>query len=332
MKSFFSRLLERILPNSHEAGPVLDKLPRLDEARPIQRRVSMIIHNPLLEAHSGTTLSRYFGWHDPDTLARQYIADLRECSNGVARYELVERHEIDGYPAKVDGFRYDDATYLNRWQQGGGFHQPDAVDYGRLIQEFSLLTKVERGEIDEVWLFAFPYAGYYESTMAGKDAFWCNAPPVPGTNHCNRRFVLMGFNYERDVGCMLENFGHRAESIMQFVYRHHAGQRNLWERFMRYDKIAPGQAECGNMHFAPNSVRDYDWGNTRKVPCFADNWYHFPDLEGEPRPMNCRDWGGGDMRAHHMWWLDHLPRVGGITESVGNNWWQYILDPDTVII
>jgi hypothetical protein len=34
------------------------------------------------------------------------------------------------------------------------------------------------------------------------------------------------------------------------------------------------------------------------------------------------------MRAHHLWWLDHLPRVAGETDGVRNNWWAYVLRPD----
>lgn len=300
------------------------------DGAPRPLRVCMIIHNPIIEARGGRTLSQVLGWHDPDELAQQYITDLRTCSGGLARYEIVERIVVDGYPAKRDGFRYDDASYLHAWQQGSGFHQPDAVDYHQLISEFDLMGKIARNEADEIWLFAFPYGGYYESTMAGPDAFWCNSPPVPDTQDAPRRFVIMGFNYERDVGCMLENFGHRVESIMSYVYRYHPGDRDLWGRFTRYDQLNPGRAECGNVHFAPNSEHDYDWGNPRRVPARADTWRTYPDLSGDPRMMNCQDWGNGDMRGHHLWWLNHLPRVPGATDGVANNWWHYVLDPNNV--
>jgi hypothetical protein len=234
---------------------------------------------------------------------------------------------VDGYPVKVDGFAYDDAAYLGAWQRRSGFHQPDAVDYQRLLAQFDIVAKVESDAIDEVWLFAFPYAGYYESLMVGDGAVWCNAPPLHLAG-ARRRFVVMGFNFERDVGCMLENFGHRAESIMAHVYRGQRGERNLWERFTRYDRDHPGRAECGNVHFAPSSQRDYDWGNRREVSARADAWYSFPDLSAPPRQMGCAEWGGGDMRLHHLWWLDHLPRVAGATDGVLNNWWAYLLRPD----
>lgn len=322
----FERLLRSIFGPEPAPAPAVRR--RETTLSPYHLRVSLVVHNPVLEPAGGLKLNQYMRWHDPDELTRQYIADLRACSGGLAQYEIVERIEVDAYPVKQDGFRYDDETYLRCWQRRSGFHQPDGVDYTRLLDEFDLAGKVERGEIDEVWLFAFPYAGYYESTMAGPGAYWCNSPPVPNTSHYRRRFVIMGFNYERDVGCMLENFGHRVESIMRHVYRRHVGERNLWERFTRYDQVAPGAAECGTVHFAPNSLRDYDWGNRRTVLSRADTWYAFPDLSDPPRPMNCTDWGDGDTRGHHLWWLDHLPRGAGETDGVRNNWWHYVLTLD----
>jgi hypothetical protein len=55
------------------------------------------------------------------------------------------------------------------------------------------------------------------------------------------------------------------------------------------------------MHFAPNSARDYDWGNRRPVLSRADGWLDFPNLTGRARTMTCADWGNGDMRLHHLW-------------------------------
>ncbi|HUM69867.1 MAG TPA: hypothetical protein PLK31_13600, partial [Chloroflexota bacterium] len=204
--------------------------------------------------------------------------------------------------------------------------QPDAVDYGRILSEFHIIDRINNDQIDEVWLFGFPYAGYYESIMVGPGAYWCNAPPLENRS-ANRRFVIMGFNYERGVGEMLENLGHRTESIMQHVYRGLRGQANLWERFTRHHKTHPGQAECGNVHFAPNSERDYDWGNLRSVPSRCDAWLHFPDLSSAPRLVNCREWGNGDIRQHHLWWMRHLPHVAGVTDGVSHNWWEYIIRP-----
>jgi hypothetical protein len=141
----------------------------------------------------------------------------------------------------------------------------------------------------------------------------------------------MGFNYERGVGEMLEDLGHRAESILSKVFEPTVGDANLFERFLRYDKKYPGEAECGNVHFAPNSIKDYDWGNPRFVQSRCDIWYNFPKLSGEPRLVNCAEWGNGDIRAHHLWWFLHFPHSVGEANRISWNWWDYVIDPNRVL-
>ncbi|MGH2523723.1 MAG: hypothetical protein ACRDH2_14560 [Anaerolineales bacterium] len=301
------------------------------DPQPIQPRALVIVHNPIIRFEGGRKLNQVLNWNDPDELAQRYLADVRECSDGLVNYEIVERIEVDGFPAKQDGFAYTAETYLACWRARSGFHQPDGVDYHRLLDEFDIIPKINAGAVDEVWLFGFPYAGYYESIMAGPGAVWCNAPPLEHTSHAARRFVIMGFNYERGVGEMLEDLGHRAESILAHVFRHTRGEANLWERFTRYDKTHPGRAECGNVHFAPNSERDYDWGNRRPVLSRCDAWLSFPDLARAARSVDCREWGNGDIRLHHLWWFHHFPHVAGATNGVSNNWWEYVIEVNRML-
>jgi hypothetical protein len=296
---------------------------------PIHRKVLAITHNPVLRSQGGRTVKEHFGWNDPEALAQEYIKDVRWASYGYANYELVEHIVVDGYPVKADGFQYDERSYLDAWR-ARRFHQPDGVDYLRLVKEFDIIERINSGDIDEVWLFGHPYGGYYESIMCGPGAFWCNAPPLVGTRHTARRFVIMGFNFERGVGEMLEDLGHRAESILYKVFETIRGDANLFERFTRYDLKHPGDAECGNVHFAPNSVRDYDWGNPRPVLSRCDTWFNFPDLDGDPRVVDCREWGSGDTRLHHLWWLRHFPHIAGVSNRIAHNWWQYVVDPNLV--
>lgn len=293
-------------------------------------RVITLIHDPVLEKHGSRKLHEHLGWNDPDQLVQQYIQDVATASHGLVRYTVVERHEVDAFPEKTDGFSYTDESFLRCWQTRAQFHQPDGADYLKLLEQVDFGAKVEAGLVDELWLLGFPYAGYYESTMGGRDAFWCNGPPIAGAQHLSRRFVVMGFNYERDVGCMLEDLGHRAESIMDYVFRNTNADQNFWRQFSLYDKAARGHAACGNVHYAPNSERDYDWGNRRIVRSTADDWLLYPNLTGKSRDMNCADWGNGDMRSHHIWWMQHFPHADGATRTgISNNWWQYIANPDS---
>lgn len=297
---------------------------RLD---PVKPKVLIIVQDPDVSRRG--TLFQHMAWNDPQKLAVQYARDLNMASRGYIQYEVVESIHDPDFPPKIDGFAYKPREFLAAWQKRSGFHKPDQLDYNHLIEHFNLVERINSGQFDEVWLFGFPYAGYFESHMVGPSAFFCNSGPTIDQRF-ERNFVIMGFNVERDVGEMLENYGHRTESIMRHVYRNMSGDNNLWERFIRYDQTHPGQSECGNVHFAPNSERDYDWGNTKPVLSYADNWLNFPNLDGPAREMTCADWGHGEIRAHHLWWFQRLPNVIGETNGIAHNWWMYVNNPNLV--
>jgi len=297
--------------------------------QPVTRKVTLIIFDPPVPGQGGQALSRVLGWNDTAGLVNDYIADLQASSHGYLNYQIVETIHSPTFPVKADGFLYDADAYLQYWQSGSGFHQPDMVDYPLILEDFNLVQKVNSGATDEVWLVAMPYAGFYESIMAGPGAFFCNAPALTGTSAA-RRFIIMGFTYQRGVGEMLESFGHRAESILRQVFRNASGEKNLWSRFTRYEQVAPGQAECGTVHFAPNSTRDYEWGNATFVQSRCRNWNTFPNLDGAPVSVNCVEWGNGDIRAHHNWWLGLFPHISGSANDIAYNWWKYIVDPNEV--
>jgi hypothetical protein len=298
----------------------------VEAVAPETRKVSLIVLDPLMDPN-GRRMSELLHWNDPDRLTGAFISDLREASYGYVNYQVAERIMEDSFPLLADGFQYTPEEFL-RCRRQGGWHKPEGVDYHALLARYDLIARLNRGEIDEVWTQGFPYGGFYESRMAGPGAFWCNAPPLENTQAASRRFVIMGFSFERGAGEMLESYGHRAESILAHVFKNVPPGRNLWERFTRHESTHPGQAEVGNIHFAPNSRRDYDWGNPKPALSRSRVWLNFPDLTGEPRLEDCREWGNGDIRQHHLWWFRHLPHIAGETDGILNNWWAYILDPN----
>jgi hypothetical protein len=293
-------------------------------------KVLLVIYDPRIPSEGNRKLSDVLGWNDAGILVESFIADLRKASHGICNYLIADRMELNDFPAKEDGFRYSADRYLRSWRLGKGFHTPDWVDYDHILHETGAIDRVRAGSIDEVWLFAFPYGGFYESRMVGPGSFWCNAPPLSGYGNLERRFVVMGFNYERGVGEMLESYGHRAESILSYLHRCEIDKSNLWKKFTRTNLSDPGQAEVGSIHIAPNSRRDYDWGNRNRVPSRCDNWYRFPELTDQPRLVDCADWGNGDIREHHLWWFDHLPHFSGDYRGKSQNWWEYVIDVNKV--
>jgi hypothetical protein len=324
----------------------------------ITPRVVVLIYNPVIEAEAGRKLHQVQGWNDPDKLTSGYIDAVRTASHGIVDYQIVERIERDILPLKRDGFRYSDDTYLAAWRSNAGFHMPDAADYPTMLREADFMRKVEADQADELWIFGAPYFGFFESCMGGRGAIWCNGDIVPGAEQVSRRFCVMGFSYERGVGEMLENLGHRAENIMEHVFgdipdapavpflsgqpnwldtvlNRTPKQRgpapmidlsaNLWRAFTRYDKTHPGAASCGNVHFAPSSQNDYDWGNRGSVLTNADDWLNYPNFTGAVSAQDCSAWGDGDIRAHHIWWMQRFPHVAGHTPTgKPHNWWEPI--------
>ncbi len=294
-------------------------------------RVLLIVYNPIVEAATGKKLLETIPFQNPDQLVAGYIRDLDECSGGLAKFQVVARVEDDTFAAKDTAYVFDGAAYVTAYLNRRPL-DASMVDYDAVLAKYNVVQRIANNELDEVWLMGYPSAGFYESVMGGRGAFWCNGPELKNTPTCPRRFVVMGFNYERGVGELLESFGHRGESIMEHVYRARQGDENLWHRFIRHEQAAPGAANCGNVHFAPNSVQDYDWGNPTPVQACADDWHAYPNLANPPnfKTMTANDWGRGDIREHHRWWLEHFPKAAGVTDNVANNWWKYVADPNNV--
>jgi hypothetical protein len=311
-------------------------------------KVLLIIYNPTMEKASGKKLAAYMGWSRPDDLVGRFVADVLQASSGLARYQVAERIELDEFPPLSRGFRYTPESYLDVATRGAAPHAPSEANYQSILARFQIMQRIDRREIDEVWIMGFPHAGLYESVMAGRKAFWCNAPPLPKTDSGQRRFVIMGFSYERDVGEMLHSYNHRCEAILAKVFDSldflawtykpnripatiRPGQPlNLFQRFMLFDQIAPGKAGIGSVHYAPNGVRDYDLGNPNPVPSECYDWLTFPDFRGDVRMVSASEWGGGSERGYQRWWLNHMPRIAGRKNGIHNNWWQYVVNLENV--
>jgi len=304
---------------------------RFSESRyPNHKKVGLLILNPIINQAENIRMVEFFKWNNPEQLIDDFIADLHYASYGLVNYEVVETIVVTQFPKFIDGYVYSAEEYLYYWTHQKGFHQPDKIDYHQLLSSHDILNKIRNGLIDEAWIMGYPYAGLAESIMVGPNSFWCNSNPLENTNAAGRRAVVMGFNFERGVGEMLESYGHRAESILEYTFRKipDINNQNLWKRFIRYDRSHPGKAEVGNIHFAPNSLKDYDWGNQREVLSNSKAWYDFPDLSPRPIMENCNEWGNGDIRLHHLWWFRHIPHFEGISNGISNNWWEFITDPN----
>lgn len=349
--SFLSALLNWLFkPKPGTPAPTPSPLPPPDNiiepVHVVTSRVLLVIYDPVVEPASGMKLSQHMHWNPPDNLINGFIQDILETSGGNARYQVVQRIELNEFPPKMDGYRYDAQTYLEVLRGDREPYQPEGANYQEILTQLNVLPRIAMRDIDEIWLVAFPHAGFYESTMGGPGAFWCNSGPQRWSAGAARRFIIMGFSFERGPGEMLESFGHRAESLVGKVFNCQdfiawaytqgrdpatvAPDLNLFQQYLSFDQVAPGKSGVGTIHYAPNSTRDYEWNNPRLVSSNCHDWYNFPAFQNDFRQVGPAEWGNGDIRTHHRWWLKHLPRVAGRTGGIANNWWQYIMDPNLI--
>ncbi len=291
-------------------------------------KVAVVNFDPTLSNGQKLTVSQ--GWENPQTLAAQYAADMSTASHGAITYQVVDFDTVDAFPEKADGFTYTEAEYLYciaHETTPGACHTPDRVDYAKIFTDNDICSRVESGEIQEVWLFGGPYFGYHESTMSGNGAFPAHDAPV--VFPCSKRFMTMGFNYNAGVTNMLHDFGHRVDATIHYIQQNQpAGSPLVWDQWGAFDMVSPGKAGCGSNHVPPNGEAEYDYANPRTVQSNCASWDLYPNAPGASVPTSCSAWGCTE-RGFLMWKLSHVPHNEGTNGTYQNDWWKYFVDYNT---
>ncbi len=308
-------------------------------AEVITRKVYVIVYDPLLS--DGQHLSEYLGWNRHTDLTQETVEFFRRITGGMLNYEIVYTTVVtDGWPRKIDGFRYSEAEYLGVIRGTVPPHTPDNVDYNAIVNSpvFDICGRANRREIDEVWIYNGPWFGFYESTLVGPNAYFYNSPPVSGPHMCNRLIPIMGPSPERGLDSAIHNFGHRVESTMTKVYGSWEQNRTAhnWERFALVRALSPNYSYsgCGNIHYPPNGSRDYDYANTATVLSNCDDFAQYPNLSNPldvVTPITCSHWNC-DHLGFLEFWFRHIPAKQGCgSDTVANNWWKYMSIPELAL-
>jgi len=307
-------------------------------------RVNVIVINfdPVLKTRQNLRLHEYLKWSDPWRLTDQMVQDARRTSHGYVDYHVVEKIECDGFPKFRNGFSYSEEAFLEMWGKDRSKADKGMTSFVWLFDKFNLQEKIKAQDVREIWLWGAPYFAWDElhwKTPGDKIPYqtenpWFYRPyDIPDAG---RTIWIMGWNYERAEGEMLESYCHRIESVLsltvgQGVWDPSKQLGNPWNQFSRVDKDFPGQAEVGTVHYAPNSVSDYDWSNTNNVWTFADDWLSYPKLPRKKKLLNAETGGWAGIVHHHLWWMTHIPHAPGQTGGFYNNWWQYIVNYDEAL-
>ena len=290
---------------------------------PVTKKVLLLVFNPIIESSNNQKLTAVKSWQNPDLITEQLIPILRDASNNYVNYEVEERQEIDGWPAKSDGFVYTDATYLQCLQgDHSSCHSPDIINYQKLIADYNVCSK----NVDEVWLWGGPWFGYHEFE------------PV---TYCRKTQFVMGFNYERALDEALHDFGHRMEFVNEKrINNGIAWKQNTATEWNKFSKIDTG---CGNIHNPPGPYDytfvnedgslgravqgGYNYSSTNQVTTTCDSYLNYPSDFTE-QTITCAAWGC-TQRGFVQWWLTRVPHNPGTTvdqqtgRTIYNNWWKY---------
>jgi hypothetical protein len=300
-------------------------------------KVALVIQDPIIPQFNYQRIHQKWAWHDPQNLVNLLKNEFLVASDSVIKFDVVETYndqmiftKLDSLYMTLDQIAYyfqNNSTLYGELKYIAEVQDRIKYDYNGMVDYYDFDTKRNNGVIDEVWVYAFPFAGMYESQLMGPGAFWWNSLPLahPGLE---RTLSVMGWNYERGLPEAMESMGHRFESALWKTFGRwdlNAPKLNNWELYTSFDKVRPSQAHIGNIHYPPNGRSDYDWVNNAYVLIYADNWFRFPYLLDQKRNVNCIEWMCGHI-GYMRWWFKHLPHSAGVTDSILNNWWHYAID------
>lgn len=300
-------------------------------------KVALVVEDPMMEE---MPWSVRFGWHDPRAMADSIVNDFRNVSDGTVEFQLTL---IEGMPrfTMIDNVLISADSLYHIYSSEGGFEWLRNLanqgrvkyNYNKMLEYYNFCMLRDAGVVDEVWIYSHPFAGTWESTLAGKNAFFYNSPPVLNTD-CMKLLPIMGLNYERTHDLALHSFGHRFENAMIQAYGRWDTKNpypNNWELFTRVAaNNDPGIPHIGNIHFPFNGTADYDYDNPRSITSYADNWSTYPLLTSKTRSISCAEWGCTQL-GYMRWWFSHIPRYKGFTQGVLNDWWYYMTDFESAV-
>ena len=254
----------------------------------------VLYYNPHVEVKGERlTVRQAYNYRDIDVLCRDYITFLRRASGGQVNFSVVAKYELDEFPPENDpDVTFTTENYDQYKKQGYDIFNTSKADYLSICRDprFKIVPRVEAGEVDAIWIFGPDCTGFWETAMAGKDAYWVNGAAYPEVD-CSKRFVLYGFGMaaHQGVGFMFENTAHMTENILGNriasgwpAARQVNGwssldlnnpnrarvthQLNDWEFFTVSDAVhwnakltAPGRSQAGLSHFPPTACVNYGW-------------------------------------------------------------------------
>ncbi|OGK21937.1 hypothetical protein A3C23_01160 [Candidatus Roizmanbacteria bacterium RIFCSPHIGHO2_02_FULL_37_13b] len=308
----------------------------------LKRKVHLLIYNFSLTTKGNKPVFDLFPpQDDPLNRAKNVAAFVSKYSN--AQYEIVSSATISEKPPMKNSDKvteFEDLFYkCNRGEKTkeecSQFKQNFLVNYNQLFDKYEICQKVNRGEINEVWVATIPWIGMGENDMIGPNPFSINGL-TEIKKECKFNVPTLSIDLRTGEGNAVHSYGHRIEATMTHVYgRWKYPELNNWEKFglSIKDDLNRSIVGCGSIHYAPNSQnKEYIYNiNDFTVNSYCDDFFTYPNFQGKSNPVNGLTWKETDL-GYYDWWFKHIPRkLGRSPDGKLNNWWVYVTSPETAI-
>lgn len=307
-------------------------------------KTAVVVYNPIvtntIEGAHGYVLSEEMGWGNATNTVDNIVNWWRQCSRGMVNIELVYWTNLFQVMKNMpEPKRPASRPSVEKCFQAAVNRKEFSVGH---IDELYCMTndvpqvweKIKKRDVDMVIQVVFPFGpGGWESLLMGEGASWCNScgrhAPI---EHC---YMTVYPTTERQDTPM-ENFGHAFESMISMNYMNGEdwGRNpgaNEWGLFTRQSANTNANfCQVGYVHYAPNTPRDYLWGEDTLVYSYAPGWLRYPDmLKYPPVEMNTRFWGGGVNFNQKQWLFYHAPQRYGLYRGHLMNWLTLFLNVNT---
>lgn len=195
-------------------------------------------------------------------------------------------------------------------------------NYHAILQRANARDYVERRGVKEIWIWGYhsKISEPWESNLSsphGMDI--SNSDRDRGDLPIfSKTYTVYHYNYHRATEEAVHNHLHQIECLIRAAHptlaRLFEGERDQWR--------------CGNCHFPPNGVKDYDYHNSRFVESDIEDWR--PEGFGVKKPLNRDTWNNREL-LYYIYWMRSLPGArNGLTyqRKPLMNWWHWVGDFD----
>ena len=193
-------------------------------------------------------------------------------------------------------------------------------DYELIVKNAEIKNYIAKQGVKEVWIWAYHTGNMSlnESNMASKHGNISNSRRLNDMPVYDRTYTVYHYNYSRETNMAVHDHLHQIEALL----RHHGPD------LMRSFEGVPGNWRCGNCHFPPNGVKDYDYAIPRFVETDIEDWK--AEGFGRKQKINSKKWADDDLNWY-IYWMRSVPGRDNKLQFKGRpltNWWHFIGDYD----